>query len=386
MSGGQPPLPATLCDLRDGRHGNILMLDLTSSTPSTSDATQEASPSSSGRPTKSSKRKAAEALLDRKASSRLDALEGCSLPSTRSAVEVRPCGGGCPSAAAGAHAGPPHPAHADVGWCSMRLSIPPLEWPAILQDIAAQQGRAHPAPADLPLPGGLTVRVVESAAQVGPALEALRASMADCVVGIDLEWRPDYRPGSNNRVALIQLASASACVLVRCCRMGFALPPALLRFFADPALTFVSFSWDSCDEAKMAATFGAGRACFARFADLQRVAQGLGYAHLGLARLTQRVLGVTPPKSRTVARSDWERGALTPGQVQYAALDALLTGHVFRGLRLWHASPSACPACRQMLGVVSAGSCRSGRARGCSVDGDECLSRLSATARRADYS
>lgn len=40
---------------------------------------------------------------------------------------------------------------------------------------------------------------------------------------------------------------------------------------SDPELTFVGFSWDGADEGKMVQTFGAGRALFARFIDLQRV-------------------------------------------------------------------------------------------------------------------
>lgn len=40
---------------------------------------------------------------------------------------------------------------------------------------------------------------------------------------------------------------------------------------SDPDLTFVGFSWEGADEGKMVQTFGAGRALFARFVDLQRV-------------------------------------------------------------------------------------------------------------------
>lgn len=40
---------------------------------------------------------------------------------------------------------------------------------------------------------------------------------------------------------------------------------------SDADLTFVGFSWDGADEGKMVQTFGAGRALFSRFVDLQRV-------------------------------------------------------------------------------------------------------------------
>ena len=54
-----------------------------------------------------------------------------------------------------------------------------------------------------------------------------------------------------------------------------------------------------------------------------------------------------------VTMSNWEARQLSARQMQYAALDAIITGHVYRGLRLWHASPSACTSCRQLLGAVS---------------------------------
>lgn len=121
---------------------------------------------------------------------------------------------------------------------------------------------------------------------------------------------------------------------------------------SDPDLTYVGFAWDSSDEQKMRATFGTGRAMFARFVDLQQVGESLGYHGFGLGALTHQVLGFQPPKCRKITMSNWEARSLSAKQVQYAALDAIITGHIYRSLRLWHASPSACTACRQMLGAV----------------------------------
>ena len=76
-------------------------------------------------------------------------------------------------------------------------------------------------------------RLVNRPEQLPAALHALRRSMQDSCIAIDLEWRPDGYMGragtGSNKVALMQLASASLCVLVRCCRMP-RLPPALLEF------------------------------------------------------------------------------------------------------------------------------------------------------------
>lgn len=88
--------------------------------------------------------------------------------------------------------------------------------------------------------------------------------------------------------------------------------------------------------------------------DLRTVAAGLGYHGHGLKRLTQHVLGVSLPKVRAVTMSNWEARTLTRNQIKYAALDVLVAGQVYRGLRLWHSSPSPCEACRVPLGGVSA--------------------------------
>jgi hypothetical protein len=322
---------------------------------SSSPSTSEDQPDSSSKPhitpqsAKSAKRQAAEALLERKASKqRLDSLENAQSTPLRSFV-VESCDRECACCPASTSNGTASHCHS-IPWCSLKVTMPPLNWPAILTAIASS--RENPS-GDIPrhIPGGVAVILVETHAALIPALTSLRSSMQDGVVAIDLEWRPDYRPGSNNRVALMQLASGSTCVLIRCCSLGYAFPAALQHLFSDPSLTFVSFSWDSSDEMKMKSTFGVGRECFARFLDLQQVANTLGYPSIGLAALTARVLGVTLPKSRSVSRSDWQRAKLTPAQVQYAALDALVTGSVFRGLRLWHASPSPCTACKQPFGV-----------------------------------
>lgn len=51
--------------------------------------------------------------------------------------------------------------------------------------------------------------------------------------------------------------------------------------------------------------------------------------------------------------SNWEAKTLDVRQIAYAAVDALVCGHLLRSLRRWHASPCACSACQQRIGFPS---------------------------------
>ncbi|KAL4421525.1 hypothetical protein ABPG75_010816 [Micractinium tetrahymenae] len=161
---------------------------------------------------------------------------------------------------------------------------------------AAAAGRCSPprqvAAAPFPrfdLGGGLEAALVDRPEQLAPALCALRRTLRHGVSALDLEW-----PQSRRRAALVQLASGSLCVLVRTCLLGF--PPALRDFL------------------------GCARGCMARSA---------GYPKPGLAGTAEALLGLQVPKCKKVSTSNWAQAALTPQQLRYAALDALLSFHIY---------------------------------------------------------
>lgn len=309
---------------------------------------------------KSAKRRASEAALERRfSSSDLVAAAAAAagsdpaakrLREERPAVRVAACSDCCSGRAEVDAEG----AEGAAAWCAQDVALPPMDWSAALQAVQHDADMAYDRAAGCYLlPGGISVHVVTCTSQLAGALGALRASMQDSCIAIDLEWKPEGWAGSerSTRVALMQLASATTAVLVRISHLKFRMPQQLREFLSDPELTFVGFSWDGADELKMQATFGAGRKLFSRFHDLQQIGQQLGYHGLGLGALTKQVLGFQPPKDRKVTMSNWEARQLSAKQMQYAALDAIITGHIYRGLRLWHASPSACTSCRQMLGA-----------------------------------
>jgi len=196
------------------------------------------------------------------------------------------------------------------------------------------------------LPPECSVEVVEDILALPGALNRLRASMRDPLVGIDMEWRPDYGPSRprGSQVALVQLSTPSRCVLVRTCKVaprGGELPSALLAFLSSRDVVLVAFGWDSADESKLRASFGVGKRDFHRLVDLAEVAQGLGYHRCGLAPLSAHLIGRAPPKERRVIMSNWEAPRLSEQQVVYAATDAWLANHLYRVARLHHSTVCA---------------------------------------------
>lgn len=264
-------------------------------------------------------------------------------------------------------------------WTSFNAAVPHLDLVVLISDAVRNQavgkgvrGAAPHRARDVFAPsapkgtqpatmhiGPIQVLLVDSAEQAPSAIRLLRDSMDDPVVAIDLEWKPDRGKGRGNPVALIQLATSKVVVLLRvsklerCTSGAVELPAAVVDFMREPGVVIVAFGWDSSDSRKWAHTFGAGKdfAVSDHICDLQVVASHLGYGHVGLARLAQAVLGVALPKPKKVTMSDWSAPCLTIRQAHYAALDALLTGHIFRGLRLWHSIPSDCAGCKAPLGL-----------------------------------
>jgi len=56
--------------------------------------------------------------------------------------------------------------------------------------------------------------------------------------------------------------------------------------------------------------------------------------------------------SLQITMSNWESSHLDARQIRYAAMDALVTGDLFRALRQLHANPTPCPG-RRRWGILT---------------------------------
>ena len=124
--------------------------------------------------------------------------------------------------------------------CSGMVSVREPSWKAICRSLE-ESGAEETGPSSLwkaqrvQLTAGVVALLVDRPLQLPDAIRTLRASMTDQILGLDLEWKPDRYPGSNNPVALIQIASTTCCLLVRTGQLQFQLSNDLLQLLRSDA-------------------------------------------------------------------------------------------------------------------------------------------------------
>jgi prolyl-tRNA editing enzyme YbaK/EbsC (Cys-tRNA(Pro) deacylase) len=185
------------------------------------------------------------------------------------------------------------------------------------------------------LPSGTTIECFDVSCdhlQSEAALQRLRAqataSDALPAIGVDAEWI------AGRRVALLQLAAPGVCVLLRlhllpkdatAASAAALLPPSLASLLGDASILKLGVGVDQ-DLRLLHSQFGV----IARgVVDLQNLAACCGCSHAGLQRLTAEALGLHLCKRNQIRCSDWEAAALSPDQIQYAAIDAHVAVDIF---------------------------------------------------------
>ncbi len=166
------------------------------------------------------------------------------------------------------------------------------------------------------------IRVVEDLKGINEVLPLIWK--ARCL-GFDTETRPSFRKGSNNRIALLQLATDDDAFLFRINKTK--LPDALVRILSDPDLIKVGAAIrdDIKGLQKYSDFVPAG------FVELQNYVTDFGIESNGLRKLAGIVLNFRISKSNQV--SNWENKKLSKGQIQYAATDAWVSYKVYSVLK-----------------------------------------------------
>ena len=144
------------------------------------------------------------------------------------------------------------------------------------------------------------------------------------VLGFDTETRPSFTKGRVNRVALLQLSTATEAFLFRLCKMD--MPPSLLALLSNPNILKIGAAIKNDMDVLKRSTKIKPRG----FIDLQDLMPEFEIKNTGLSKMAGIILGVRVSKSQQL--SNWENHALTDAQQRYAATDAWICYLIYEKL------------------------------------------------------
>ena len=133
-------------------------------------------------------------------------------------------------------------------------------------------------------------------------------------LGIDTETRPNFKPGSMNPVALLQVATPDTCFLFRLNQIG--LPACVIHLLSEKTPQKIGLSLnDDWTQLRRRIDFKPSN-----YVELQDYVKQLGIADMSLQKLYANLFGQKISKNQRL--SNWEADVLTEAQKRYAATDA----------------------------------------------------------------
>jgi len=159
-------------------------------------------------------------------------------------------------------------------------------------------------------------------------------------VAYDAQWSPDFEEGTDNPIALLQLAfpETGNTYVLQLPMLGGSFPSRVQRLFESKAITTVGFAANEIDVHKFEVSgvkidtdslIDVQPWCEAEMGENESVKQGW---RVGLKRAAWCVIDFDMDKTSTVASSNWEREELTTAQVEYAAMDVWVALRLYQGL------------------------------------------------------
>jgi ribonuclease D len=163
--------------------------------------------------------------------------------------------------------------------------------------------------------------VIDSVDQIDSACNEL---LREKIIGFDTESRPSFQRGVVNRIALLQLSTASKCFLFRLNKIR--LDKAILKILENSKITKVGLSVSG--DIRELSTLRHFRP--KGFVDLQQLVHTHGITDQSLIKIAAITLGGRISKAQRL--SNWEAVTLTDAQQLYAATDAWACLEIFKTL------------------------------------------------------
>ena len=154
--------------------------------------------------------------------------------------------------------------------------------------------------------------VIYTEADADKAVEYLKTQQ---IVGVDTETRPSFKRGMTHKVALLQIATADTCFLVRLNRIG--MPESLQDFLMSDVL---KIGLSLKDDFMMLRRRKDVHAEEGNWIELQDYVGRFGIEDRSLQKIYANLFGQKISKNQRL--SNWEAETLTESQMRYAATDA----------------------------------------------------------------
>ncbi|KAL6997686.1 exodeoxyribonuclease I [Sarracenia purpurea var. burkii] len=149
------------------------------------------------------------------------------------------------------------------------------------------------------------------------------------IVGLDVEWRPNYSRHRGNPVATLRLCVGRRCLIFQLTHAPF-IPSSLFDFLGNPMYTFVGVGID-CYAEKLAEDYRLSVGTTVDLGYLAAQEYGVGALRIaGLKELARLVLGKEIEKPMNITLRRWDNGRLYPAQVRCACIDAFLSFEIGR--------------------------------------------------------
>ncbi|KAG8376244.1 hypothetical protein BUALT_Bualt09G0042900 [Buddleja alternifolia] len=142
-------------------------------------------------------------------------------------------------------------------------------------------------------------------------------------VGLDTEWRPNFAPEDDHPVAIIQLCIGHHCLIFQLLHAD-CIPHALHAFLGDPRFTFCGVGVQE-DVKKLYDHHGLRVESTMDLNEVAGLKCGRTHRYMGLKKMAMAVLGKEMMKPKEVTLSAWDAMDLDVNQVEYAAIDAIVS-------------------------------------------------------------
>ncbi|KAH0992561.1 hypothetical protein GBA52_004044 [Prunus armeniaca] len=176
------------------------------------------------------------------------------------------------------------------------------------------------------------VQVEKAAMEVLKIIEAKEKEAGQTAVGFDIEWRPTFQRGVPPRKAAVM----QICVDTSCCHVMHivhsGIPQSLQLLLEDASILKVGLGIAG-DSVKVFKDYNVSTKAVEDLKYLAKRKLGGGLHNWGLASLTEKLICKQLLKPNKIRLGNWEAKFLSKEQLEYAAIDAFTSWHLYEVLK-----------------------------------------------------